>query len=156
MKRWIFLSLLSLTWGLASLANAQGRETPYWASMRADEVNMRVGPSADYRIEWVYKRKGLPVKVVRLREGWRLIEDSDGAQGWVVSRLLTPERGALVIGDGVAAMRAEPRSSGALKWKVESGAVGLLGQCEQGWCEVTIAGHKGWINSGRLWGDEAP
>ena len=28
-------------------------ETPYWASLRVSEVNMRVGPGEDYRILWV-------------------------------------------------------------------------------------------------------
>ncbi|WP_216074561.1 SH3 domain-containing protein, partial [Acinetobacter baumannii] len=51
--------------------------------MRAKEVNMRVGPSPEFRIAWVYRRPGLPLKVLRMREGWRLVEDPDGARGWV-------------------------------------------------------------------------
>jgi SH3-like domain-containing protein len=35
---------------------------------------MRVGPSEAYPIEWVYRRQGLPVKVVRVMQGWRLVE----------------------------------------------------------------------------------
>ena len=62
-------------------ASAQGRDVPYWTSLQADEVNMRVGPAESYRIEWVYKRIGLPLKVVRRQEGWRLVEDPDGARG---------------------------------------------------------------------------
>ena len=43
--RWftICLSLLAALLLPASLA-AQDREVPYWASMRAPEVNLRVGP----------------------------------------------------------------------------------------------------------------
>ncbi len=137
-------------------AAAQDREVPYWASMRADEVNMRVGPSADYQIDWVYKRKGMPVRVVRLREGWRLIQDVDGAQGWVVARLLTPERGALVTGEGSVQMRSEPGGEGTLKWELSPGLVGTLGRCEQGWCELDVSGHKGWVDADRLWGDGDP
>ena len=92
----LFLPFLVLL-GLASTVQAQDRDVPYWATIRASELNMRVGPSADYRIDWVYHRPGLPVKVVRLMEGWRLIEDPDGARGWVVARLLSPDRGAIVI-----------------------------------------------------------
>ena len=50
----------------AAPAAAQDREVPYWASLRVDEVNMRVGPSAEYKIAWVYRRQGLPVRVVRI------------------------------------------------------------------------------------------
>jgi len=46
---------------------------------------MRVGPGEDYRINWVYHRAHLPVKVLRVMEGWRLIEDPDGARGWVLA-----------------------------------------------------------------------
>ncbi len=47
---------------LATPAFAQDREVPYWATLRAEVVNMRVGPSEAYPIEWVYRRQGLPVK----------------------------------------------------------------------------------------------
>jgi SH3-like domain-containing protein len=139
-----------------SLANAQNRDVPYWAAMRAGEVNMRVGPSPEYRIDWVYKRRGLPVKVVRVMEGWRLIQDPDGAQGWVASRLLTPDRGAIVIGEGLAPMRAEANESAKLKWNLEPGVIGALGKCSDGWCILNVNGHEGWVQSQRLWGSGEP
>ena len=117
---------------------------------------MRVGPSRDYKIDWVYRRVGLPVKVVRVMEGWRLIQDPDGAQGWVVARLLKPERGAIVVGEGLAAIRAEPNTGSKLKWNAEPGVVGALGRCEAGWCQIDISGREGWIEQDRLWGVGAP
>jgi len=142
--------------GFGGALLAQERTLPYWASIRSEEVNMRVGPSRDYPIDWVYKRKGLPVRVVRVREGWRLIQDPDGAQGWVVSSLLSPERSALVVGDGLAQLREAPQANSALRWQVEPGAVGMLGRCEGGWCELDIEGREGWIEAERLWGDGDP
>lgn len=151
--------ILSITFSLglfASPAIAQDREVPYWASIRASELNMRVGPSADYKIDWVYHRKGLPVKVVRVVEGWRLIEDQDGARGWVVARLLDPDRGAVVIGEGLAAIREEPSDTSTLRWNAEPGVVGKLGDCEAGWCEIDVQGRQGWIRENRLWGVGKP
>ncbi len=153
------IAIIISSWAIlltAGAANAQNREVPYWAAMRAVEVNMRVGPSPEYRIDWVYKRQGLPVKVVRVMEGWRLIQDPDGTQGWVAARLLTPDRGAIVVGEGLAAMRAEPSSSSSLKWNLEPGVVGSLGQCAQGWCELNVNGHEGWVEQDRLWGPGEP
>ena len=141
---------------LAPSAQAQTRDVPYWASIRADEVNMRVGPSADYRIDWVYRRKGLPIKVIRVMEGWRLIQDPDGTQGWVVARLLDPKRGAIVIGDRLAPMRESPKRVGKLRWNASPGVVGALGKCELGWCEFDVAGRKGWVEATRLWGAGEP
>ena len=141
---------------LAVPVAAQDREVPYWASIRASELNMRVGPSADYRIDWVYKRKGLPVKVIRLKDGWRLIQDPDGAQGWVVARLLTPERTAIVTGDGLTEMRAEASATAQLRWKVEPGVSGKLLECDAGWCRLDVNGRRGWVPADRLWGAGEP
>ena len=149
----LFLSALTL---LAAPASSQQRETPYWASLRSSVINMRVGPSSDYRIAWVYRRPGLPVKVLRVMEGWRFIEDPDGTRGWVASRLLSADRGAIVVGDNLTGMRDDPQSDSQLKWRVEPGVVGALGDCEDGWCEVSIGKRRGWILQNRLWGPGEP
>ena len=137
-------------------ALAQDREVPYWATLRAEEVNMRVGPSEAYPIEWVYRRPGLPVKVVRVNQGWRLVEDPDGERGWIVARLLDPDRGAIVVGAGLAEMRAGPEAGANVLWRAEPGVVGELGDCEAGWCELDVAGREGWVRAERLWGAGEP
>ena len=141
---------------LASPVAAQNREVPYWATLRAEEVNMRVGPSEAYPIEWVYRRQGLPVKVVRVNQGWRLVEDPDGERGWVVARLLDPDRGAIVVGESLAEMRAGPEAGSALRWRAEPGVVGALGDCDEGWCELDVSGREGWVRAERLWGAGEP
>ena len=123
---------------------------------RATELNLRVGPSADYKIDWVYRRKGLPVKVIRVMEGWRLIEDPDGTRGWVVQRLLTPDRGAIVIGEGESAIYADPNATSKVKWRIEPGVVGKLGDCEQRWCEFSVGNRAGYVPQQRLWGAGEP
>ena len=137
-------------------ASGQDRDVPYWATIRATELNMRVGPSAEYRIDWVYHRQGLPVKVVRVLEGWRLIEDPDGTRGWVVARLLSPERGAIIIGDDLAEMRADSRADAPLKWRVEPGVSGELGPCKNDWCQFATGKRRGWIRARQLWGAGSP
>jgi SH3-like domain-containing protein len=137
-------------------ASAQDRDVPYWASLRVDEVNMRVGPSANYPIDWVYRRAGLPVKVIRLYQGWRRVRDPDGAEGWIVARLLNPQRTAIVIGKDLAPMRAEPDGGSALRWNLEPGVVGKLGDCDEGWCKLDVKGHRGWVEQSRLWGAGEP
>jgi SH3-like domain-containing protein len=148
------LSILAIAAG--SIAYAQDREVPYWATIGAEEVNMRVGPSRDYPIDWVFKRKGLPIKVVRLREGWRLVQDPDGAQGWIVSSLLSPQRGMMVTGEGLVDILAMPSSGAQVLWRAEPGVVGRLNSCESDWCEVDIGGRVGWIAQDRLWGAGEP
>ena len=147
-----FLPVFLLASAIAMPGKAQDREVPYWASLRSSEINMRVGPSSEYKINWVYRRQGLPVKVVRVLEGWRLIEDPDGARGWVVARLLSPDRTAIVIGDSPAAMREDPDPESGLKWRLEPGVTGTLRECDDGWCEMVIGERSGFVRQARLWG----
>lgn len=157
MKALRFLAVFALAAVLAVTiasgdARAQNREVPYWATLRWDEVNMRVGPSQEYKIDWVYKRKGLPVKVVRLREGWRLIEDHEGNQGWVSHNQLSPKLGALIIGDGLADLRREPKVTSQVSWRAEPGVVAELLRCRDSFCEIDVSGRSGWVAKDRLWG----
>lgn len=150
------VALFAAAIGFATPAIAQNRETPYWASIRVERVNMRVGPSESYRISWVYRRPQLPLKVLRVKEGWRLVEDADGARGWVTARFLSRDRTAILIGKGLVALRANPGDDAKLLWNAEPGVVGKLGDCDEGWCRIDIAGHVGWVRQARLWGAGEP
>ena len=136
---------------------ADDEEVPYWASLRADKVNLRVGPAETYRIAWIYRRTGLPMKVLRRMEGWRLVQDPDGTRGWMLARFLKRDRGAIVIGKGLADMREKADGGSRLLWRLESGISGKLGDCEEGWCRLdTGGGHAGYVAQSRLWGVGAP
>lgn len=156
MRRTFVLLLPLFLCVFSTPAAAQNREVPYWATLRAEEVNMRVGPSEEFPIEWVYRRPGLPVKVVRVREGWRLVEDPDGERGWIIARLLDPDRGAIVVGEELAELHEEPDAASRLLWRAEPGVVGALGKCEDGWCRLDVGGRKGWVRANRLWGAGEP
>ena len=131
-------------------------EVPYWASIDAPEAYMRVGAGEQFPIMWVYTREDLPVRVVRLMQGWRYIEEPDGTMGWMSASLLSRQRTAIVTGDELVPMRAEGSSGAALRWNLEPGVVGLLGDCEEGWCEFNVDRHRGWVEQAHLWGAGEP
>ena len=152
-----FLALVIVALSLAALpARAEDDDVPYWASIDADIANLRVGPGDSYRIAWVYQRPRLPVKVMRREGPWRLIEDPAGDRGWMRDLLLSRQRSAIVTGRGLAEIHAEGRGGSRLLWKVEPGVVGLLGDCEAGWCQFDASGHKGFTPEDRLWGSGEP
>ncbi|MEL7188868.1 MAG: SH3 domain-containing protein [Pseudomonadota bacterium] len=132
--------------------SAQRDTLPEWRSLRFEEVRMRVGPSQDYPIEWVYKRQGLPVKVIRKREAWSLVVDHEGTQGWIADSQLSGTRGAMITGEGVTELRAEPSQEAGILWRAEPGVVGKLGPCQMEWCEIDVEGRAGWVVRQRLWG----
>ncbi len=144
-----------LALGLAAPLSAEDTHVPYWASIRVSEVNMRVGPGEDYRINWVYHRPQLPVKVLRIKEGWRLVRDPDGAQGWMLARFLVRQRTAYVIGHDPADMM-ELQGGGKLLWRLAPGVVGKLGDCDRGWCAFTVGPRHGFVAKDRLWGAGEP
>ena len=135
---------------------ADDAKTPYWASIRSDEVNMRVGPGEDYRIAWVYHRQHLPLKVLRLKEGWRLVQDPEGAQGWVLARLLTRERSGFISSQQPAEMHEQANRTSRLRWRLAPGVVGKLGDCTSGWCQFSIGPRQGYVEQTKVWGAGQP
>jgi SH3-like domain-containing protein len=134
---------------------AVGPETnlpmPRYVSLRGTEVNVRRGPGLEYRIDWVFQRRGLPVRVIDEYGNWRRIADSDDAGGWVYHALLTAKRMALVTAPEVS-FRAEPAEDAAATAEAEQGVVAHLLQCQRDWCQVEASGTEGWLRKDTIWG----
>jgi len=141
--------LAGLTLSPASAQSA--KKVPYWVSITEAEARMRVGPSFDYPANWVYRRKGLPVKVVQVLNNWRKIEDSTGTQGWMHVRLLGDAATAIVIGQ-IAEMREKPDDKADVRYRAEAGVVGRVSDCSNGWCTFDVQGQKGFVRAASLWG----
>ena len=150
------VKMLSLLLLAAAPLSAQERDVPYWASIKTEKLNLRAGPGRDYPVRWVYHRPGLPLKVIRVHEGWRLVRDPAGDEGWVTANLLSKDQGGIVIGEGLAAIRADRSDGSKLKWNAEPGVVGKIDDCENGWCKVDIGGRTGFMRAERLWGSAKP
>lgn len=128
---------------------------PYWASIRAGEARMRTGPARTYPASWLYRRAGLPVRVIAVRKEWRQIEDQDGTQGWMQVNLLSADRTAVVRGSAPAAMLERPVAGARVAYRAAPGVVGLVSACGNGWCRLDVKGRAGFVELGALWGVEA-
>lgn len=131
---------------------AQSVDVPYWASISVDEARMRKGPSMDVPVMWEYRRRDLPVKVIKRFENWRKIEDPDGTQGWMAARLLSRTRTAIITGD-VRPLHEAPSLSSAVIYRAEPGVVGRITECANGWCRFDVRGRRGWVQVEHIWGD---
>lgn len=137
-------------------ARAQGAAPDTrWASLRADKVNGRAGPSLRHPILWVYVRRGLPMEVLAETKDWRFVRDPDGAEVWVHKRLLGTRRTAMAAGanDGPARLRAAPRKDAALIGFVGHGRILDVERCAIDWCEVRAGDLSGWALADDLIGD---
>ena len=136
---------------VAATAAAAEEPLPRFVSLKADEVNVRTGPGMRYPIAWVFVREGLPVEVVAEYEIWRRIVDVEGAQGWVHRGMLSDRRSAIVLGDERNFYR-RPDPDARVVLRAEAGVHGRLFGCREGWCEMQIAGLRGWTRRDHLWG----
>ncbi len=129
---------------------------PRWASLRADEVNLRVGPGMRFPIDWQYHRRDLPVRILREVEVWRLVEDQDGVKGWVHSATLIGRRG-FVVKAAEATVRAAATDDAAPVARLKPGVVGRIRACGAGaaWCEVQAGSYKGWLRRDQFFGTDA-
>ncbi|MEX2033878.1 MAG: SH3 domain-containing protein, partial [Xanthobacteraceae bacterium] len=134
---------------------ASGLPVPRFVSLKADRVNMHIGPAKTYEVKWVYQRAGLPVEVTAEFEIWRRIRDVDGVEGWVYHSLLSGRRTGLAIAkakDALIPLYENADLESALVAKLEAGVLGSIKRCREGWCRVAGRGFAGWIQQVRLWG----
>lgn len=130
---------------------AGGDQLPRFVSLRADEVNLRVGPGENYPIEWVYQRKGLPVEIIEGFQNWRRIEDRQGAKGWVLDRMLTDKR-SVIVDRAVEPLHDRPDAASPVVARAEPGVVARLLACGGAWCRIEAGGYSGWMQRTEIWG----
>lgn len=128
-----------------------GLPIPRFASLRSDEVNVRTGPGTRYPVDWVFKRKGMPVEIVAEYENWRKIRDWQGASGWVHQSLLTGKR-SFIVPAKVASLHRTPARSADVVAKLEPEVMGEIQSCSGEWCRVKVSGMSGWLERSDLWG----
>lgn len=137
---------------LAAPAAAQDKQPPYWASIASGEAMMRTGPGKNYPGTWLYKRRDLPVRVVKTYPNWRLIEDPDGARGWMLVTLLSDRRTAIVKPGQPRPIHERPDPSSRVAYLAEPSVVGRIENCANGWCRITIGKREGHVRASELWG----
>ncbi len=124
---------------------------PRYVSLKTDEGNARRGPSLSHRIDWVYKRRGMPLEVTAEHGHWRRVRDRDGAGGWIHYSLLSGVRTVIVEQD-LLQLRTRPEETANVSAALSLGVVARLGDCTSDWCRLTAGGYKGWAKKDTLWG----
>lgn len=162
-NRIILVTLTVLLCGPSLLSSAQeqkaektiigksGYKIPRFVSLAKDTVNVRTGPDSKYPILWVFKKAGLPVKVIAEYKDWRKISDSEGATGWIWGPLLSSRRNGLIILDQQDLLK-KPEDNQPVSVIAEAGVVGKIRKCEKGWCQLDVKGFKGWLKQSHFWG----
>ena len=149
--KWVAVLAMVLV-AVAAPASAQDKKPPYWASIASGKAMTRAGPGRNYPGVWLYQRRDLPVKVLKIYPNWRLIEDPDGTKGWMLVTLLSDRRTALVKEGEPRAVRISPSAAAKVRYRLEPGVVGQIEKCHDGWCRIAIGRRTGFISTGDIYG----
>lgn len=147
-----FAPVPALSEGGAGKGRVTGMPLPRFVSVRAETANARRGPSLEHRVDWTFRKRGLPLEVTDEYGNWRRVRDFEGAGGWVHHTLLSGERTVLLRGEAPAPLRAGPSPRTAIRAFAEPGVIARLEACGPEWCEVSAGGYTGWTPRADLWG----
>jgi SH3-like domain-containing protein len=153
--RFFLIALMFGAYSGPSIAMPEGTGLPLprFASLRADEVNLRTGPGVQYPVDWVYHRKSMPVEIIAEYRTWRKIRDWQGTQGWMHRSMLDGKRTVIITGT-TRSLRAKENAKSAPLARAEPSVLGTLLKCpdKSGWCKVNIDGFQGWLRRVDFWG----
>lgn len=128
-----------------------GLPLPRFVSLKANEANVRRGPSTSHRIDWVFARRDMPLQVTAEYENWRRVVDRDGLGGWVHYIMLSGVR-TVIIDTDMQPLYARQDESSPQEAILEAGVVARIEECTLNWCQLSTAGYKGWAPKSAIWG----
>ena len=144
-----FLTLFFLT--LFFISESTSNESKNFLSLKNNEVNLRQGPSFEYPIKLIYKKKYLPVIVLDKSETWRKIKDFNNNSGWIHISQLSKRKSALNF-ENNSILYKKPTIYSKPIAKLEIGRLVLIKKCNLKWCKITSGNFDGWIKKNYLWG----
>ena len=120
-------------------------------SLKNTEVNLRQGPSFEYPIKLIYKKKYLPVVILDNSGTWRKIIDFKNNSGWIHISQLSKKKSAINIKNNSVLYKKSTIYSKPIA-RLEVGRLVLIKKCKEEWCKITSGGFKGWVFESSLWG----
>ena len=127
------------------------KENNYYKILKYNEVNVRYGPGKDYPINFIYKKKNLPVKVIDEKENYRRIIDFKNNSGWIHTSQLKEGKAFILLEDQILFTKPTKYSKPILK--IEKGRLLVVKKCKKIWCSVKTENYTGWIKNENVWGD---
>jgi len=153
LMKWILAGSL-LVGSHAAAQDNDGKEFPWYGSLKKDEVNVRSGPGNQYPILWVYQRAGYPVQVVTRYDNYYKLRDVEGEEGWAYVGMISRRQTGLVGGDQIVPLRGRADPASAPVARLAPGVVVTLDSCENAdghaMCKVIAHGTKGWVDKKSL------
>ena len=123
----------------------------YFRTLRNDMTNLRQGPSFDYPVKILYKKKFLPVLVKDSSDNFRKIRDHENNSGWIHISQLSKKKAAIVIEEELILFSNSTIFSNPVAL-LKEGRLVKISKCKIEWCKVKTGKYKGWVSKNGLWG----
>ena len=133
------------------ISRSFANESVNFLSLKNNEVYVRVGPSKEFPIKFVYKKKYLPLEVLDKSETWRKIKDFENNSGWIHISQLSKKKSAINTNNN-SLLYKKPTIFSKPIAKLEIGRLVLIKKCKGKWCKIASGGFSGWIYKNSLWG----
>ena len=132
--------------------NTLSNEKYYFLTLKYNKVKVRQGPSFEYPVKFIYKKKYLPIKVINSKDNFKKIIDLKNNDGWIHVSQLTKKKSAINIYN-LSTIFKKPSIYSQPMAKLEKGKIVIVKKCKEDWCKIVIDGYKGWIFKNYLWGN---
>ena len=127
-------------------------EKDYFLTLKYNRVKVRQGPSFEYPVKFIYKKKYLPIKVIDSKDNFRKITDLKNNNGWIHVSQLTKKKSAINI-HNLSIIFKKPNIYSQPMAKLEKGKIVIVKKCKEDWCKIITNDYKGWIFKNYLWGN---
>ncbi len=132
-------------------SNCYSEEETKFLMLKNNKVNVRYGPSFDYPIKYIYKKKQLPVLLIDKKENFRRIIDHKQNSGWIHWTQLTKSKSLITTSRKI--LFKNPTKYSKPLARLDTGRLLLIQKCEKKWCNVKTDQFSGWIDKNNVWGN---
>ena len=172
MKNYILCILFFLFLIINNQAAYANKNSSSWASLKYNKTYLRTGPSKDNKVIWVYKRKGLPIKILRKKNEWNEVLLPSRQKGWINSSQISKKRNVIIqnnksLSDMALSKQKQitvtDKNSKTIAY-VQEGVIASLNKCKKDSCEIELKVKKekyffknsyklsGYIKKDFIWG----
>ena len=147
MKKKITIFFLCLSILFVQFSNAEEK----FLSLKKNKVNVRYGPSFDFKIKYIYKKINLPVRQIDKKDNFRRIIDLKNNSGWIHTSQLREKSNSIIILNTKILFK-KPSSLSKPIARIEKGRLLIIKKCENDWCYINTNNYSGWVKTDNVWG----
>ena len=126
------------------------KDSSSWASLKYNKTYLRTGPSKDNKVIWVYKRKGLPLKILRKKNEWNEVLLPSNQRGWINSSQISKKRTIIIQNNKSFSEMALSKNKQIMMTDknskiiayLQEGVIANLHECKKDFCEIEVKVKK--------------